>query len=780
MAFKIMARTILELGAELISSDDVALYELIKNAVDAGSSRVRIEVQVYVTRSQFDEILSLVDLDGSRSRVVDDLRRAFRKKGLVDIDEEIVADLFTRLESTRRRAPLDILHSWYDRWNWIDVIDRGHGMTIDELRDVYLTIGTRSRHSVRMRLDPGDPTANAPLGEKGVGRLSTMRLGDKLLVRTAVEDEPYESLLEVDWSLFSHASDAYLEDIDIVPRIGDRKEKERAHGTTITIQSLKGDWSAEKLAAIARTQFAKLVDPFGDSRADDLLRIRFNAQDIDVPDIDRRYLDLAHAHCEARFTVEDGRPELAGVVDYRLRGKRFPFRLTGSELMAVTRAPSVEMLEEVGAFDMEMWWYNRRLITAIDKLGTQKEIREEVNRWSGGLMLFRDGYRVNPYGAEGDDWLELDRKAFGSKGFKMNRQQIVGRVRISWRNRGLVDQTNREGLMDSPQKQAFIHLLQTVLFNEFKPFIDNEDKAVRVAERTTFENIEEKVETTEGEVRLRLRQIRNLLPRENRHLVDQALKLIAEITGYLGEAKALSDEVAGDRAQLVHLAGVGLMVEFIMHELDRTTSATLDTLAAIDRNSLDRPAASAVSVLSDQLRTIGKRVGNLDPLSGARRQTKESFDVGAAVREIVSGHEGKLDRHGITIVGNYRDLRGWKIKAVRGMFIQIIENLLSNSFFWLIQECQIDPNLAPVITIDLDPEGATVAVTDNGPGVDPEMATAIFQPFVTRRPAGKGHGLGLYISREVANYHGWTLDIERSQAVHAGRLNTFILDMDGA
>ena len=42
MAFKVAARTILELGAELISSDAVALYELVKNSVDAESEWVRL------------------------------------------------------------------------------------------------------------------------------------------------------------------------------------------------------------------------------------------------------------------------------------------------------------------------------------------------------------------------------------------------------------------------------------------------------------------------------------------------------------------------------------------------------------------------------------------------------------------------------------------------------------------------------------------------------------------------------------------------------------------
>ena len=324
-----------------------------------------------------------------------------------------------------------------------------------------------------------------------------------------------------------------------------------------------------------------------------------------------------------------------------------------------------------------------------------------------------------------------------------------------------------------------VRLLQKVLLNEFKSFVDREDKAPRVQEKTTFENIEEKIETTEDEVRTRLRRIEQMIPEDGRHLVDQALRLIKDLTGYLGEAKALTDEVANDRAQLVHLAGVGLMVEFIMHELERTTSATLETLADIDRSALARSDASAIKVLTDQLTTISKRVANLDPLSAARRQVKETFDVGELVREIVDGHAGKIARHGFEIDGSYLTARPWRIKAVRGMFIQIIENLLSNSFFWVKQEHEIDPKLTPRITINVEPDERIVTVADNGPGVAPDMASEIFQPFVTRRPAGEGHGLGLYISREVARYHGWELDIERVSTVRPGRFNTFVLDMSG-
>jgi hypothetical protein len=46
MSINFKARVLLELGAELISSDAVALYELIKNGIDAGSTKIEIDIRI--------------------------------------------------------------------------------------------------------------------------------------------------------------------------------------------------------------------------------------------------------------------------------------------------------------------------------------------------------------------------------------------------------------------------------------------------------------------------------------------------------------------------------------------------------------------------------------------------------------------------------------------------------------------------------------------------------------------------------------------------------------
>lgn len=780
MTFRIMARTILELGAELISSDGIALYELIKNSIDADSRRVRIDVQIRIGRPVYDILVERLDREGATlAEVRAQLAIEVESPDLSRMRQSVVDDLVARITALRRRnALLATLDDWYCEHDWLQVSDTGHGMSLDDLEFIYLTIGTRSRRQQRAELDDNDEV-RAPLGEKGVGRLSTMRLGDILEVETSKTGERRQNFLRVDWSLFSHDSDALLEEVDVAPERGPRKADPEASGTVVTIRHLKDEWSLTKLRKIAEEEFAKLVDPFESAAANRILHLTFNRGRVYVPEIDRRYLDLAHGSCRASFRLNNGRPELTGDVDYALRGKGKPFRLNTEELTSVAGLKSSALLLSLGSFDVDMWWFNRRLLAAVEDLGSRSEISKEIAKWSGGLMLFRDGYRVNPYGSGSDDWLELDKRAFASRGFKLNRQQVVGRVKISWRNRQLIDQTNREGLTDTWEKRVLIKLLQHVLLTEFKAFVDREDKAARIQERTTLENIEEKIESAEGEVKAKLRQIERVLAEEHRYLVAQALAIVRELTSYLAEAKALSEEVAQDRAQLVHLAGIGLMVEFIMHELERTTSATLMTLSDIDRSSLERPAASAVSVLTDQLRTIHKRVANLDPVSAARRQTKEPFDVYDTVRQVVEGRGGQIARHGVIVDGSFREEGTWRVKAVRGMFIQILENLLSNSFYWVKHQHALEPTLEPRITIELDPSDKVITVTDNGPGVDPAMASEIFQPFVTRRPAGEGHGLGLYISREIANYHGWSLDVERASTTRPDRYNTFALDLGG-
>lgn len=776
MPFRVAARTILELGAELISSDGIALYELIKNGIDAGSRRVRIDVEVALTRTAYE---ALDEEMATHPGGLVAAREAVLEAAFLDTTE--TAALAGRLAEARDVAGLRrAFRAWYVDRNLIRVSDTGHGMSVEDLRQVYLTVGTRSRLREKERMaENGGGTP--PLGEKGVGRLSTMRLGDHLVVRTSNAGQERLNELVIDWTRFDHASDALLDEIELEAREAARKPDPGTSGTEVVIGGLKADWSAAKLQAIAGAEFARLVDPWAPRTADRILRLSYNGERVDIPVIDPDFLKRAHGFCRADFGLVGGEPVLTGRVDYQLRKKEKGFRLGAAELVSTAGVRSPSLLRSLGPFSMEMWWFNRGLLNAKNGYPDSTELKREISRWAGGLMLFRDGYRVNPYGGAEDDWLELDKSAFGARGYKLNRQQVIGRVQISWRNRGLLDQTNREGLVATPERGALIALLRHVLLTQFKQFIETEDKAVRVEERSTLDTIAERVESAEADIRAKISEIERTLPSGQRAMARQASKLVDELVHYVDEAKDLGDQYADDRAQLVYLAGVGLMVEFVLHELDRATFGTLRTLKDLDPARLDATAAAAVRVLTDQLETLNKRVANLEALGTVRRQTKSDFDVVDLVARTVTARKGEASRHHVGLAGNFRSTAArWRIKAVPGMLVQIVDNLLANALYWLKQQALVETGFAPRLTVEVDPAAGLVTITDNGPGVDPAMVEEIFQPFVTRKPAGEGRGLGLYISREVAHNQGWRVDLLREEAVRPGRYNTFVIDLSGS
>ena len=54
-------------------------------------------------------------------------------------------------------------------------------------------------------------------------------------------------------------------------------------------------------------------------------------------------------------------------------------------------------------------------------------------------------------------------------------------------------------------------------------------------------------------------------------------------------------------------------------------------------------------------------------------------------------------------------------------------------------------------------------VGDSGPGISPEAAERVFEPFFTTRQAGEGTGLGLAIARQVVQQAGGQIELERSE-----------------
>ena len=761
MSFKIAARTILHLGSELISSDGIALYELIKNSYDAGSKTVRISVVDRLARDVQRKFL-LADEDPGPLREIKDRLLAGLVEGAIERDA-----LQLQIENA---DTLQLLHEAVLASNYIVVDDNGRGMTLEGLEDAFLTIGTRSK------LRPESQESGlTQLGEKGIGRLSAMRLGSRLVVKTATSADTHWNTLAIDWSRFDHASEETVDKIVLVPEMGTEKPAGFVQGTSIHISGLNRGWGRAHVEEIARKDFARLNDPFAEKAKLPII-LRYNGEVLPVPRIETWILAHSHGRMSAEFRqLRDGSWHLAGTMQFGQRQEAF--EIPWVEILSLSDVQSRQVIEAVGPFQLEFHWYNRGLLKAMEGVGDLATVRAQLAQWTGGLLLYRDGFRVLPYGNSDDDWLDLDRKALARSGFKINRAQILGRVMITKaENPALKDQANREGLIDSEEKRAFQAVLSHLVQQTFWSFVSRMEKASKPPkEPVREEQVEARLAKQEERLQSNLSLLLSQVPEARRQpeIVREIRAGIAEIGEVMSDVRDLASEYQEGRQQLLNLAGVGLTVEVLAHELNRATDTALDTL-----KNMPNASDKAMAVLAAQLRTLQKRMKILDPLSTAGRNRREKVQLRSFLEEIVGSHEDQFRREAIectlTVLPNSRSTA--TITAVRGMIVQVFENLVSNSVYWLRQQRRLDPDLKARIDVELDTVALAIRLTDNGPGIQDNDRDSVFEPFYTKKAAGQGKGLGLFISREIAKYHKATLELERGSD---GVYRTFVLDLGG-
>ena len=100
---------------------------------------------------------------------------------------------------------------------------------------------------------------------------------------------------------------------------------------------------------------------------------------------------------------------------------------------------------------------------AVARVGPRMEVRAWLREWSG-ISVYRDGFRVWPYGEPHDDWLRLDQRRVNNPVVRLSNNQVVGFVEISRDgNPELADQTNREGLLHNRAYEDLRRLLYFVL-----------------------------------------------------------------------------------------------------------------------------------------------------------------------------------------------------------------------------------------------------------------------------------------------------------------------------
>jgi two-component system OmpR family sensor kinase len=235
------------------------------------------------------------------------------------------------------------------------------------------------------------------------------------------------------------------------------------------------------------------------------------------------------------------------------------------------------------------------------------------------------------------------------------------------------------------------------------------------------------------------------------YLIAVALSILVAGVFGLGLVLALRSL---ERARVAHgraerLAAVGQMAAMIAHEV-RNPLGILRGQVELAR---ERLAADAPPREHERFAEMLGEIERLNRLTEeflglARDQPLETapVELGALATALaadvrIASPAAKLDVHATTI----------EVEGDAGKLRQAMHNLVLNAL-------QIGGD-AVTVRIDVIAEGAgaTIRVSDDGPGIPADLAPRLFDPFVSKRTGGSG--LGLAIARRVAERHGGTLEL---------------------
>ena len=239
-----------------------------------------------------------------------------------------------------------------------------------------------------------------------------------------------------------------------------------------------------------------------------------------------------------------------------------------------------------------------------------------------------------------------------------------------------------------------------------------------------------------------------------------ALVVALTLTGlYLGVMVDERERVARSLRESLRLAAAGEMAGAIAHEVNQPLTALSNygeaALMIIERRNIqERSLQEIITRMLDESRRAAEVVRRLRDFFRSGTTRLESIppqELLATVRRI--GQQVLGAKHRILTVRDEPDLP--PLYVDRMQIEVVIRNLIANAHD-AIQGTADKAQTIDVRVRRYDDKHVCVVFADSGPGLSAEMRNRVFEPFVSGKPTGMG--LGLAISRAIAEAHGGSLE----------------------
>lgn len=310
----------------------------------------------------------------------------------------------------------------------IVIMDDGIGMNYSDLTDKWLFLAYSSKNykqdndsvDYRDKIFIDRPFA----GSKGIGRFSCDRLGSSLYLETKKREENSKTqILVTNWEEFE--GDSQKEFINIPVYLDNESQSKYGvvFGTVLEISDLRSKWTRDKILRI-KDSLSKLINPQVGNGGDDFFI------NIDVPD----EIENDKKESESRkvvngdvrnYVFEALNLKTTKIISFVDKSGEYLFTKLidgGTVIYEIKQENKFNLLSNI---EITLYYLNRAAkIIFHKKMGM-------ASRVYGNVFLYKNGFRVYPYGEPDSDPMGIDKRKSRKEKSRLGTGEITGRIEIT-------------------------------------------------------------------------------------------------------------------------------------------------------------------------------------------------------------------------------------------------------------------------------------------------------------------------------------------------------------
>lgn len=657
----------------------------------------------------------------------------------------------------------------------IDVYDDGDGMSIDDIKNKWMVIGTDSRLK-----DSKTKNGKPVWGEMGIGRMACQKLGKEIKLISVKNNQKIE--MTFDWERFNK-SDVTVDKIKFLAKTHNVRNVKC--GLMLKIQKLKSKWDSKKIKEL-KDELSILIS--NEIIDDVIITVKVGSENGEI--IGKNYVGLyknvllnAPFRLKAKFDGEKLTVLILGQV-----GQQGLWEEQDVQPFAKTN---------VGPFSVDLYHFPRspgkRKGTTLEnyyetRIGTEK--LESFLRNYRGLYLYRDGAWMKPYGGD-NDWLALEAGA-RQETSKIGIKQIYGQMNLSKKKNPMIQPaSHRETLIDNHAFRDLKKITEQIfdiLRIYMKKFKDKEQvKTLRGMGAPAF-----KPEDNVKVILKKMSFMTKYIPPKEQKQYKLYISGLDTITSIQQQNAADSIVQMGEmRNYEKNLVTLGIATSFMAREVTDPLERNMELVA--EGEEMRKRIINDDGQLSkkDQIKTermlksmqenqnkmlhFMKFVNILtDHIARSIRNNKlhTQVDVFECWNMVSDGFQDRESELGITTIHDWSNR--FNKRAKENLVVKIdrvdLECLFTNLHLNSIESLRKSKETKKKITVHYWYHNRSLHIefSDNGVGIPAGKLEEVFEPFKFGHSQNNknmhGHGLGLYIVKKIMeNYNGTAKAVDVKQ-----------------